>query len=189
MSFRKLWIAVFLLTVLTSVFGSPAAGADSERWALSSDGGIRWEIAPDADLPHNDHMEMAGFTVDMILEWSVSKEAQFGATRVIRWPLLRTIPDNTHASLEVRLSDQDDPRPLVDGKKLSPGHTTEVEIHGLLKAVSNHDEGLRVTHTIFPSAQSPVVLFKSKSAFRNGINRMRPIPKRAYSVDTLLNNR
>ena len=101
---------------------------------------------------------MSGQRVDMILEWKINAQGRFTATRVIRWPMLRTLPDDTHASLQRKLGDQDAPRPIVDGKVLAPGQTKVVKIHGSLTVDSQHGSGVALSRTIFPCIQSPAII-------------------------------
>lgn len=128
------------------------------RWQLDRKGGILWKVNGHANLPHADHMAMSGQSVDLILEWQVEADGAFKATQVIRWPMLRTIPDDTHASLQRKLDDVDVARPRVDGEKLSAGTTLSVNIHGVLSATSRHQQGITLTRTIFPCASSPAII-------------------------------
>jgi hypothetical protein len=101
---------------------------------------------------------MSGQKVDLILEWSIDKNGVFSAKRLIRWPMLRTIPDNTHAALSRRFSTQDEPTILVNGKPQSAAKTKCIEIYGTLKVTSQCDQGLSMERTIFPSMLCPSIL-------------------------------
>jgi len=136
----------------------PAGAAENSRWQLGPQGGIEWVLAPDEPLPHRDHMAMSGRTVDLILEWSVDAHRRFHATSVVRWPMLRTLPDDTHASLQKKLGDADDPLPLLDGEPLAPFQVERVRIHGLLAVSGAHPRGLHEKRTIFTSVVSPAVI-------------------------------
>jgi len=46
-----------------------------------------------------DHFAMSGRTVDVIGEWAVGTNQAFSSSAFVRWPMLRTLPDDTHASL------------------------------------------------------------------------------------------
>ncbi len=140
-----------------SIVGPSHAEANSNRWRLLDEGGIQWTLEENESLPHSDHIAMSGQSVDMILEWEVGAEGQFHATRVVRWPMLRTIPDDTHASLQWQLDDRSDPRPIIGGKALSPGAVESVTIHGSLAITSRHAQGVSLTRTLFPSVHSPAV--------------------------------
>ncbi len=157
---RKLTTAIlaFLLLSLPVHAGSADGAESSHRWHTDHLGRIHWDIEPDETLPHQDHMAMSGRSVDLILEWEVDAGGSFQATRVVRWPMLRTLPDDTHASLSRELNDGMDPRPLVDGQPLSGGAVQQVLIHGLMTVSSDHREGVWTEQTIFPSPHSPAVI-------------------------------
>ncbi len=152
------WIFLLLLCFSIPTLAQPKEPSTSSRWQIAEDGGIVWNLRQDALLPHNDHMAMSGQSVDMILEWNIDAEGVFHANRVVRWPMLRTTPDNTHASLQQKLGDDVVPRPSVNGKALSSGYTQSVRIHGALTVTSRHDEGIDITRTIFTTVQSPAVI-------------------------------
>ena len=109
-------IIIKIFTLLFCLAGHLIAQevASSSRWQLAEEGGIHWQLEKNEILPHADHIAMSGQSIDMILEWEISAEGVFHATRVIRWPMLRTIPDNTHASLQKKLAHQNDPIPVVN---------------------------------------------------------------------------
>ncbi|NQV33607.1 MAG: hypothetical protein HQ515_13025, partial [Phycisphaeraceae bacterium] len=86
---------------------------------MGPQGGILWDLTDNARLPHKDHMAMSGRSVDMILEWTIDTDRHFSAERLIRWPMLRTLPDNTHASLQRRLSGPTSPVVSIEGQALS----------------------------------------------------------------------
>ena len=70
---------------------------DNNRWVVNSSGGITWHI--DNRLPHRDHIEMSGDQISVVLRYGVNESGSFTLERSFVWPLLRTIPNNTHASL------------------------------------------------------------------------------------------
>ena len=72
--------------------------------------------------------------------------------------MLRTLPNDTHASLQLSLEDQYGPRPLINGEKLSSGKVRRIEINGLLTVASNHREAIESTRTIFPGAHAPAII-------------------------------
>ena len=67
------------------------------RWALDADGGIVWTVKPGE--AHQDQIEMSGRKVSLIATYGVDKDAHFYLKRQVVFPLLRTIPNDTHASL------------------------------------------------------------------------------------------
>ena len=72
--------------------------------------GQRWQIAPDivwkvgSDIPHDDHIEMSGERMAFVLRWGVDSRGAFRQERSLVFPLLRTLPNNTHASLMYRMA-------------------------------------------------------------------------------------
>jgi hypothetical protein len=69
---------------------------EGHRWQINQDGSISWKI--NNNIPHDDHIEMSGKKISCILRYGVALDGSFQATRSLVWPMLRTIPNNTHAS-------------------------------------------------------------------------------------------
>ena len=67
------------------------------RWKINSQGGITWQVK--LQEPHNDHIEMSGLKVSVVFRYGVTAEGSFWLDRSMVWPTLRTVPNNTHASL------------------------------------------------------------------------------------------
>lgn len=133
--------------------------AEGSFWKLKGDS-IVLEKAKIPSSGHKDHIAMSGRSVDLILEWEVTPRGSFTATRLIRWPMLRTNPNNTHGSFDKRLSDSDEFRPLIGDKQapLSLGTVEEIAFDGTFAVYSNHSEGLSTKRHIFPGASSPAII-------------------------------
>ena len=86
---------IYLLLTFFAVCCLSATAAN--RWVINSDGGITWKV--DGNLPHEDHIEMSGLKVSTVLRYGVDEKGAFILNRSLVWPMLRTIPNNTHASL------------------------------------------------------------------------------------------
>jgi len=129
-----------------------------QDWQLGEGGDIVWNLKANDVFLHSDHMAMSGQTVDMILEWRLTASGGFEAERLIRWPMLRTVPDDTHASLQRRLGDSSAIAPYIDGKTMSSGKVKTLRIYGALTVESIHKEGLQSVRTIFPSVLAPTVI-------------------------------
>ena len=67
------------------------------RWEINTSGGITWSV--DSRIPHHDHIEMSGEQISVVLRYGVDEEGAFVLERSFVWPMLRTIPNDTHASL------------------------------------------------------------------------------------------
>ena len=68
-----------------------------QRWKINTDGGITWQVKK-GDV-HHDHIEMAGKQIAVVLRYGVDKTGAFELNKSMIWPMLRTIPNNTHGSL------------------------------------------------------------------------------------------
>ncbi|HVW60227.1 MAG TPA: hypothetical protein VHC48_09340 [Puia sp.] len=73
------------------------SAAQPLRWRMSPDGGITWKVTGGA--PHADHIEMSGRRISAIITYGVDSLQQLVWRRQLVFPLLRTLPNNTHASL------------------------------------------------------------------------------------------
>lgn len=129
------------------------------NWSLGNEHDIVWVLGDRDDLPYNDHIAMSGQSVDMILEWGVDENKRFSAKRLIRWPMLRTLPDDTHAALDKRIGDKVESTPTIDDKLLSDGTVKKIYINGTLIVENEHPEqGILSKRTIFPSVLSPAII-------------------------------
>lgn len=129
------------------------------NWKLGENKDIVWDLGGADILPYHDHLAMSGQRVDMILEWGVDAGNNFKANRLIRWPMLRTLPDDTHASLQRRMGDTILLKPKVNGKILSDGKVRTVTIRGNMEVESHHtNDGVESVRTIFPSVLGPAII-------------------------------
>ena len=102
---KKFLFSFFLL--LTALGGQA-------RWKITDGGIIIWEVTPES-CPHSDHIEMAGEQAACVLRWSLDKDASLSVERSLVFPMLRTLPDNTHASLMQRMAVDIPSRISADG--------------------------------------------------------------------------
>lgn len=86
------------------------------RWKYEENGIMR-DVRNDKRLPHEDHMEMSGQKVSLIVRYGVKKDGSLILLRRLVWPMLRTIPNNTHASFMVDADSSRLPELTADGKK------------------------------------------------------------------------
>lgn len=128
---------------------------------------------------------MSGRTVDLILEWSLDGDGVFHSTQLIRWPMLRTLPDNTHASLQRKLSDDHGFRGvLIDGKPMPGGVTVRTAINGVFSVTARHGKDLTSQRTIFPSVSSPAVIELIELNNEGGDSIQVEIPQWSHCEDT-----
>ncbi len=138
-----------LLFISLFIVGSLFA---ENRWKLMPGGEISWQIGE--GLPHSDHIEMSGDSVSVILRYAVEADRTFHLERQLVWPMLRTIPNNTHASLIHSVNDDCQSTIMVNGQSLQQLETTEISLHGLMQVRSKSSQ-VELLRTIFPSPEHP----------------------------------
>ena len=139
----------------------------ADRWAINSAGGITWQV--DERVPHEDHIEMSGLRVSTVLRYGVDANGAFMLNRSMVWPMLRTIPNNTHASLMRRFAWNVTDMVEVNGQSLLNEEVKEVTLNGTMVVQSEYTlprKGkLGLTRILFPSVSNPA--FCEKYILRN----------------------
>ena len=145
---------------------------DNQRWSLEKEGHIRWQ--PKKVESHQDHIEMSGKTVSVVLRYGV-ENGKFILNKSMVWPLLRTIPNNTHASLMRRYNWDVLDMVNINGRSLTSEQVESIELKGILKVTSNYDEGRRgqwrIIREYFPSTDQPA-LVESYQIINTGKNEL-----------------
>lgn len=93
---KKIVVLTVLIVLHPFIFSNQDIFAQT-RWQIDPSGSITWQI--DERIPHNDHIEMSGEQISVVLRYGVDSDGKFVLERSFVWPMLRTIPNNTHASL------------------------------------------------------------------------------------------
>lgn len=150
--------AFLLLTLIAIVFSTSA----QNRWTIDDNGGIAWTVES-AQIPHYDHIEMSGQYISSVIRWGVNADQSFYEERSLVFPMLRTIPNNTHASLMHRVATDVPSLLSINGKTLKNERVQNVTIHGYVKTtsiftLSNHSNGddIELTRILFPSYDKAV---------------------------------
>ena len=141
------------ILVFIPVLLSLCLSGQPNRWVLSDTHAIKWTI--DDRLPHTDHVELSGRQISAVIRYGVNADSSLSLTRDIVWPLLRTIPNNTHASL-IRSFNLDPVTLLVVNKKLLLHEKVyEIVLDGKITVKSTFDGKIDVARTLFPSTTLP----------------------------------
>lgn len=143
-----------------SLLALNGAADESPRWHIAPDNKIVWTV--DGQIPHEDHIEMSGKQVSVILRYGVDCNGGFTLNKSMVWPLLRTIPNNTHASLMRRY----DWNPLsgitVNGRSFTNEKVKDITLKGMLTVKSTFDQGYygqwELTREYLPSAELPALV-------------------------------
>lgn len=159
----KYTIISFLFLLST---GSISAD-NANRWSIDADGAISWTI--DKRIPHSDHIEMSGLKISAILRYGVNADGSFFLDRSLVWPSLRTLPNNTHASLTRHFRWNVMDMITVNGSSLTNEKVIKISLCGMMTTQSRFDlQGkgkLELTRILFPSVSLPV--FCEKYTLRN----------------------
>ena len=141
-----------------------------QRWHLNQDGGISWEVKS-GDNAYSDHIEMSGLKVSTVVRYGVDDEGNFLLNRGMVWPMLRTIPNDTHASLMRKLGWNPLENVLINNAqikelvhRISLDGTMEVE-----SDLSTRQGVVGLTRILFPSTIQP--MFCEKYVLENKGNK------------------
>ena len=125
--------------------------AANSRWRLDADGGIVWNI--ERGEAHQDQIEMSGRKVSLIATYGVDADAHFVLKRQIVFPLLRTIPNDTHASLSYVFGEDATPRILIDGRWATNDTVRSISHKGMMtvRSVLGRKQDVLLERRLFPS--------------------------------------
>ena len=185
---------IFILLFLSNFLFSQA----QNRWEIQPDRSIRWEIGQ--SIPHYDHIEMSGEQVSVVLRYGVNQDGSFGLERSMIWPMLRTIPNNTHGSLMQRFAVDYPSQLIVNGLTLNNEKVKYMQLDGRLTVVSELSTGyvntgaarnrkpvpaVELTRTYFPSTDKPMLceLYKLKNITEKRISVIVPNLHATYNTD------
>lgn len=151
---------IFSLLLLIGLCVAPVSAQN--RWSILPDGGITWEVKD--RIPHYDHIEMSGLKVSTVLRYGVNTDGAFELNKSMVWPMLRTIPNNTHASLMRRFAWNATDMVSVNGQSLSGEKVSRITLDGKMTVESSIDlprnAKAELTRIIFPAVASPAIYEK-----------------------------
>ena len=147
-----------ILIALVALMGFTVSAQN--RWTIQPDGKtIRMEVKQ-GNYPHNDHVEMSGKMMATVLYWGIDENAKFELDRSLVFPMLRRIPNNTHASLMLRQKLDVVAQLRINNNNNLKFTTRYVELNGAMTVVEDHKGGaygLEITRTIFPTMERPMM--------------------------------
>lgn len=152
---------------------------EAQRWALNAEGGITWQVRP-GDAPHSDHIEMSGLQVSTVVRYGVDANGAFLLNRGMVWPLLRTIPNNTHASLMRKMGWNPLENVLVGNAQIRE-QVQSISLDGTMTVRSLcpvRGGEVELTRVLFPSTSLPA--FCEKYTLKNVGDK--PVPVEASNV-------
>lgn len=141
-----------------------------QRWHLNQDGGISWEVKS-GDNAHSDHIEMSGLKVSTVVRYGVDDEGNFLLNRGMVWPMLRTIPNDTHASLMRKLGWNPLENVLINNTQIKE-QVHRISLDGTMEVesdLSTRQGVVGLTRILFPSTTQP--MFCEKYVLENKGNK------------------
>ena len=150
------------IILLLSILAAFTLQAKENRWTVNGPHSVQWETSK-GELPYTDHIEMSGLRASVVYYWGVNEKKQFTMDRHLVFPMLRTIPNNTHASWMPRC-DVDFLRGMTaNNRYMSQEEVKTVTIDGILNVFSTikgDGNEFEVTRQYFPSTQKTGVCEK-----------------------------
>ncbi|MCG9731249.1 hypothetical protein L1D44_15740 [Shewanella sp. Isolate13] len=125
----------------------------NDRWQLT-DNGLVWDV----NDSHQDHIEMSGEQASAIIYYGSDADGSLTLTRKLVWPMLRTIPNDTHASLIHDFPLSVSPRVAVNGQIVEQEQLKQARIDGRLTLTSKIGQGITLTRLLSPSTTQPVMI-------------------------------
>ena len=131
------------------------AAAMAAKWQLGTDGSI--VLAGEALSGYSDHVEMSGKRVSVVLRYAVQKDGSFSVNKGMVWPMLRTVPNNTHASLMRRVAWDLMDELVINNYRATRDKVERVTLKATLRAESRCGDA-SITREWFPSTELPALI-------------------------------
>jgi len=141
------------IALLAAGLAHAAPPAFTPRWQIDGDA-IRWQVNDE----HRDQLEMSGRQVSAVIDYGSLADGSLLLARTVVWPMLRTVPDDTHASLIRKFGAEASPAIAIDGQPAGAEHLRQVRFDGRLALQSQLAPGLVLTRTLTPSPSEPALV-------------------------------
>lgn len=176
-----------LSLLCAAAVSSGMAATAQNRWTIQPDGKtIRMEVSGQT-IPHDDHVEMSGKFMAVVLYWDIDEDGGFGVDRSLVFPMLRTIPNNTHGSLMLRQNLDIVSQLRINNNNFLTFKTRYVELNGAMRVVEEHrqgDYGLEVERVIFPAMEEPAMCERYVARNTGSVDYALQVPELVQTVVT-----
>lgn len=184
---KQLLVLTFFL--LAASFAASAPSQD--RWTIQPDGSIRW--APTRNLPHEDHLEMSGQMISVVLRYGVDAGQRFHLNRSLVFPMLRMKPNKTQNNLKQRFDVNIPALVTVDDQTLLNERVKDITFNGIMRVESDYGyiyrrkevkDAVHVTRILYPSttAAGYIEEYTFRNNSRNAITLRVPHWQVAYTT-------
>ena len=150
--FRFAWLLALLLCAAVDV---SADEQKQDSWTLNDEGGISWTYAGSS---YEDHIEMSGKRVSVVLRYGIDARGRLRLSRGMVWPLLRTLPNDTHGSLQRQLEWNALEAVNVRRSMVAVHEWVQrISLRGMME-VESRSTGFGIRRTIAPCTELPAVV-------------------------------
>lgn len=154
---KKTIISLYLGLTATSYASNNSldelANQLENRWQKNGNA-ITWQV----NDQHQDHIEMSGEQISTIIYYGNDEHGNLTLNRKLVWPMLRTIPNDTHASLIHEFPLDVAPVIKIDGKIVTKEKLSKASIDGTLNLTTSIGDGIVLTRTLSPSTTEPAMI-------------------------------
>ena len=150
---------VQFLAFVMALFCLPVHAQD-DRWRINDNGSITWEVKK-GDV-HSDHIEMSGLEVSTVIRYGVNEDGSLELNYGMVWPLLRTLPNDTHASLMRRMEWDAASLIQIQGRSMENEQVQSISLDGTMTIQSlfrlQDKWDVLLSRKLFPSTDKPAFL-------------------------------
>jgi hypothetical protein len=145
---------IFIIpVVIISIFNLKS----QNRWVMQPDGSIYWAVKKGE--AHSDNIEMSGRFISMITTYGVDEKGKLITTKQLVFPMLRTIPNDTHASLIYTFGAEAEPVVKINNRPANE-QVSGFSLRGILSVSSTVNNNINITREFFPSTNKPLGIEK-----------------------------
>ena len=143
-----------LLFIVFNFVCQVSINAQQNRWQINATGGITWPVNDSNE--HKDHIEMSGKYISAVIRYGVNPDQSLYLSRDIVWPMLRTIPNNTHASLTRTFNTDIVKQININKRPAVKERVDEISLDGKITIKSTINEKFQLLRVLFPSTDKPL---------------------------------
>ncbi|WP_149027257.1 hypothetical protein [Shewanella psychrophila] len=148
----------------------------NQYWQLT-DNGIHWTV----DSAHQDQLEMSGLQVSAVIDYGLDIDGDLVLDKTLVWPMLRTLPNDTHASLIRKFSNQVTPSIYINDELVTSSGLKEVIFDGQLTLIQMLSPELKLIRTLSVHPSEPA--FIERWQFEN--NGVEPLTLRLTELNEI----
>jgi hypothetical protein len=132
-----------------------SVGELTDLWTLDSKNN---QIDYSVKAPHVDHIEFSGLMVAGIIRYGSDEDGQLVLKKKVVWPMLRTIPNDTHASLIHDFDETVNAKIKINGEEITQEKPYNISFNGILSITSKTDKNIDITRVLSPSTRKPAIV-------------------------------